>query len=88
MGQAHKLIKQAGASKEITDKKAAELINNPPGRHGSGKTSVVSTDTGGGGGVQGGGENEIPSEPMFSPRDKSNHYTLLVASMCNIMGEN
>ena len=88
MGQAHKLIKQAGASKEITDKKASELINNPPGRHGSGKTSVVSTDTGGGGVQGGGGDNEVPSEPMFSPRDKSNHYTLLVASMCNIMGEN
>ena len=88
MGQAHKLIKQAGASKEITEKKANQLLNNPPGRHGSGKMSVVSTDTGGGGGVQGGGEKEIPSEPMFSPRDKSNHYTLLVASMCNIMGEN
>ena len=86
--QANKLIKQAGASKEITEKKANQLLNNPPGRHGSGKTSVVSTDTGGGGGVQGGGEKEIPSEPMFSPRDKSNHYTLLVASMCNIMGEN
>ena len=85
--QANKLIKQAGASKEITEKKANQLLNNPPGRHGSGKTSVVSTDTGGGG-VQGGGEKEIPSEPMFSPRDKSNHYTLLVASMCNIMGEN
>ena len=86
--QANKLIKQAGASKEIRDKKASELINNPPGRHGSGKTSVVSTDTGGVGVQGGGGENEIPSEPMFSPRDKSNHYTLLVASMCNIMGEN
>ena len=86
--QSNKLIKQAGASKEITEKKANQLLNNPPGRHGSGKTSVVSTDTGGGGGVQGGGEKEIPSEPMFSPRDKSNHYTLLVASMCNIMGEN
>ena len=86
--QAHKLIKQAGAAKEITEKKANQLINNPPGRHGSGKSSVVSTDTGGGAGVQGGGDNEVPSEPMFSPVDKSNHYTLLVASMCNIMGEN
>ena len=86
--QANKLIKQAGASKEITEKKANQLLNNPPGRHGSGNTSVISTDTGGGAGVQGGGEKEIPSEPMFSPRDKSNHYTLLVASMCNIMGEN
>ena len=86
--QANKLIKQAGASKEITEKKANQLLNNPPGRHGSGKTSVVSTDTGGGGVQGGGGDNEVPSEPMFSPRDKSNHYTLLVASMCNIMGEN
>ena len=83
---AQRLIKMEASHGGISTKTADMLINNPPG---SGNGTVNAVNAGGNGqSGGGGGSTEVPSEPMFSPVDKSNHYTLLVASMCNILGEN
>ena len=87
--QAHKLIKQAGASREITQKKANQLLNNPPGKHNKGKVVPVAAGggqgAGGGGGGQGDGQGQDVG--LFSPIDTNNHYLSLVAAMCNIISE-
>ena len=87
--QAHKLIKQAGASREITQKKANQLLNNPPGKHNKGKVTQVAAGggqgAGGGGGGQGDGQGQDVG--LFSPIDTNNHYLSLVAAMCNIISE-
>jgi hypothetical protein len=85
LSRASNLIKKSSVAGEITEKKADQLINNPPGKTKSGKTitSEVGSSQGGGGGSQGGGET--PQELMFSAIDKQNHYRSMVAAMCNIL---
>jgi hypothetical protein len=85
LSRASDLIKKSSVAGEITEKKADQLINNPPGKTKSGKTitSEVGSSQGGGGGSQGGGET--PQELMFSAIDKQNHYRSMVAAMCNIL---
>ena len=79
------LIKKSSVAGEITEKKADQLINNPPGKQKKGKVIPVNTGGGGGGGTQGGGGGEVPQELMFSAIDKQNHYRSMVAAMCNIL---
>ena len=73
---------------KLKDRTSNQLINTPPGRHG--KSSMMKlppltpSSSADDGGTSSGGA--VPTEPMFSPHDKSNHYTLLNASMCNILG--
>lgn len=84
LSRASNLIKKSSVAGEITEKKADQLINNPPGKTKSGK--VIPVTTGGGGGSQGGGGGgETPQELMFSAIDKQNHYRSMVAAMCNIL---
>ena len=85
--QAHKLIKQAGASREITQKKANQLLNNPPGKHNKGKVVPVAAGGGQGAGGGGGGQGQGQDVGLFSPIDTNNHYLSLVAAMCNIISE-
>ena len=69
------------------DRTSNQLINNPPGRHGRSTTMKLPPLTPPppvDGDISSGGA--VPTEPMFSPHDKSNHYTLLNGSMCNILG--
>ena len=78
------MIKKSSVAGEITEKKADQLINNPPGKQKKGKVIPVTTG-GGGGGSQGGGGGEVAQELMFSAIDKQNHYRSMVAAMCNIL---
>ena len=84
LSRASNLIKKSSVAGEITEKKADQLINNPPGKQKKGKVIPVTTG-GGGGGSQGGGGGEVPQEIMFSAIDKQNHYRSMVAAMCNIL---
>jgi len=84
LSRASNLIKKSSVAGEITEKKADQLINNPPGKQKKGKVIPVTTG-GGGGGSQGGGGGEVPQELMFSAIDKQNHYRSMVAAMCNIL---
>tara|TARA_B100001094_G_C18106659_1_gene758783 strand:- start:96 stop:1439 length:1344 start_codon:yes stop_codon:yes gene_type:complete len=86
LSRASNLIKKSSVAGEITEKKADQLINNPPGKQKKGKVIPVTTG-GGGGGSQGGGGGggETPQELMFSAIDKQNHYRSMVAAMCNIL---
>ena len=77
------MIRGSGSKNKTAD----QLMNNPPGSHG--KSSLMNlppltppppVDEG----ISSGGV--LSTEPMFSPHDKSNHYPLLNASMCNILG--
>lgn len=80
------LIKKENQSK-LKDRTSNQLINNPPGSHGKSsmmKLPPLTPSSSADGGTSSGGA--VPTEPMFSPHDKSNHYTLLNASMCNILG--
>ena len=80
------LIKKEKQSK-LKDRTSNQLINNPPGSHGKSsmmKLPPLTPSSSADGGTSSGGA--VPTEPMFSPHDKSNHYTLLNASMCNILG--
>ena len=84
LSRASDLIKKSSTAGEITEQKANQLINNPPGKEKKGKVIPVTTSGGGGGGGnQGGGET--PQELMFSAIDKQNHYRSMVAAMCNIL---
>jgi len=85
LSRASNLIKKSSVAGEITEKKADQLINNPPGKQKKGKVIPVNTGGGGGGGTQGGGGGEVPQELMFSAIDKQNHYRSMVAAMCNIL---
>ena len=84
LSRASNLIKKSSVAGEITEKKADQLINNPPGKQKKGKVIPVTTG-GGGGGSQGGGGGEVAQELMFSAIDKQNHYRSMVAAMCNIL---
>ena len=80
------LIKKEKQSK-LKDRTSNQLINNPPGSHGKSsmmKLPPLTPSSSADGGTSSGGA--VPTEPMFSPHDKSNHYPLLNASMCNILG--
>mgnify|MGYP001313044226 CR=1 FL=1 len=84
LSRASDLIKKSSTAGEITEQKANQLINNPPGKEKKGKVIPVTTSGGGGGGGnQGGGET--PQELMFSAIDRQNHYRSMVAAMCNII---
>jgi len=85
LSRASNLIKKSSVAGEITEKKADQLINNPPGKQKKGKVIPVTTGGGGGGSQGGGGGGETPQELMFSAIDKQNHYRSMVAAMCNIL---
>ena len=84
LSRASDLIKKSSAAGEITEQKANQLINNPPGKQKKNKIIPVNT-SGGGGGNQNGGGGEVPQELMFSAIDRQNHYRSMVAAMCNIL---
>ena len=84
LSRASNLIKKSSVAGEITEKKADQLINNPPGKQKKGKVIPVTTGGGSQGGGGGGG-GETPQELMFSAIDKQNHYRSMVAAMCNIL---
>jgi uncharacterized membrane protein YgcG len=82
--QANKLIKQAASAKEITKKKADQLMSNPPG---SGGGSMSDGGVNIGGGSQGGGQEgpDSGTQPLFSPIDTSNLSSLTTKALYSIL---